>query len=278
MFHFVWLINVRLLLVLNHFLADRPALYQTALFVTDHVADLLTIATFGLLWFWPQARERQYLLLYAGQNLNWWDRWRVRLHNLLQRWTQSLSRDESRAQFLLLMLLGFSGYVLARLLAFEFDISRPFATWLPVRAGVPGAFEDLRVYGSFPSDRAVLLAALPVALWFWDRTLATVWLVAGVFLMMVRVAVGFHSPLDMLGGGAIGVLITAPPFVAFRRRRKLYRVLLTLARGFNLSAAPYCFLLYALVLLGGLEFAMHFKHVLEMLFTLRADILYRLRG
>jgi len=76
----------------------------------------------------------------------------------------------------------------------------------------------------------------------------------------------------MLGGALIGVLFTGVFLSLYQRGGKVYAAANTLARGFDLSNAPYCYLLYFLALLAGLEFAMHFKHVLETIFTLRAEI------
>jgi membrane-associated phospholipid phosphatase len=275
MFELLRLADARIVVALNHWVASSPSLYSLALHVTDKFSDLLTLATFALLWFWPRAKEREYLQAYPDtppsrfQRLKLWPR-RVRY-----RWTHAISREESRAQFLVLGLTGVFGYVTARLIAFELNVSRPFATILPIRAGVPGAFEGLRTYGSFPSDHAVLLAALPVALFFWDRTLAYIWLGFALIFATARVAVGFHSPLDMAGGALIGVLLTYGGLCLYRRRGAFERFFQTFARGFELRSSPYCYILYVLVALGAVEFAMHFQHVLDALFAARGELLAR---
>lgn len=266
----LWLGNVRLLLALNHFTSNHTGLYKFGVLLTDKIADVLTLATFALLWFWPHVKQRRHLQVHAAARLNpFSDMWT----NLRTQLAMNLSREQSRAQFLVLGMAGAFGYAFTRLLAFELDISRPFVTYLPMRSGYEGAFDGLRTYGSFPSDHAVLLAALPAALLFWDRRLALLWLGLGIILGIARVAVGFHYPLDMVGGAVIGVLVTSLFFGAYEKRGSFRAVFDALGRSFDLKNAPYCYILYFLVLLGAVEFAMHFKHVLELLFTLRGDLL-----
>jgi len=268
----LWLGNARLLLALNHFTADHPTFYKLTLFATDKFADILTLATFALLWFWPQIKQRRHLQQHAAARLNFfggaWENLRTQL-------AMDLTREQSRAQFLVLGLAGVIGYSTARMIAFEMDISRPFMTYLPVRAPMEGAFEGLRTYGSFPSDHAVLLASLPVALLYWDRRLALLWAGISVILACARVAVGFHYPLDMVGGAVIGVLVTSTAFALYERRGAFHSVFTVLGKAFDLKNAPYCYVLYFLMVLGAVEFAMHFQHVLSMIFTLRGELLSR---
>jgi membrane-associated phospholipid phosphatase len=278
MFDFLSLANARIIIALNHWVASSPSLYGIALHVTDKISDVLTLVTFALLWFWPHAPERTHLLLYPDARMSVFQKLRTWPARVRARWVTTLSREESRAQFLVLGVSGVLGYVMARLIAFELDSPRPFISFLPIRAGVPGAFEDLRTYGSFPSDHAVMLAAIPVALLFWDRKLAYFWALLSVFFMATRVAVGFHWPLDMLAGAAIGGVLTYGMMRLYRARGKFSRSFLILARGFDLRAAPYCFILYALVFLGAAEFAMHFQHLLQAVFTIRSEVMGRFAG
>lgn len=268
MYEFFTLGNARLMIAVNHWAASDPAVYMFLLLMTDKVSDVLTLATFALLWFWPEPKEREYLLAHPDAPRSW-------VQQLRLRWRMALSREESRAQFLVLGFAGVLGYVTARMIAFEIDASRPFATVLPIRSGVPGAFEDLRTFGSFPSDHAVMLAAIPTALLFWDRSLAYLWVCLSVVLVFSRVAVGFHFPVDMIGGGLIGATYAYTGLSLFRRRGKFARTVLNIARGFDLRSAPYCYILYSLALLGAIEFAMHFEHVLQALFTVRSEVLHR---
>src|SRR3954470_16259623 len=196
MAEYLSLADARLLLWLNHALAAHPRLYLAGLFFTDKASELALGLTALVLWFWPYKltawRERE---PDAGLSI-------------------SGARRASRARLIAFGVGGMSAYVVARLIAAELDRPRPFATYLPVE-GVPGAFEGLRTFGTFPSDHAALLAAVPVGFAYWSRGLGAGWAMAALFLMAVRVAVGFHYPLDMLSGGVIGVACVLVAMVVF---------------------------------------------------------------
>lgn len=235
------LIDARILLWLNHPAASHPALFRFALLLTDKLGDAATLATIAWLWFW---RER------AGAT-----------------GAPAMTRTESRARVIVFAVAGMAAYVTARLIAFAVDADRPFATFLPVH-GVPGAFEGLRTFGTFPSDHAALLGALPVALWFWSRRAAGLWAGVSLLLVVARVAVGFHYPSDMLAGAAIGAAFTFAAMWLFGRVPFIRRPLLWIARLFE--RPPVNYLLYAAGALAVAEFLMHFKHVLWLMFVLKS--------
>lgn len=230
------LADARILLWLNHSLARHPRLFQFGLFLTDEFADVATLGTMAWLWFWRRA---------------------------------PITRQESRARLIVFAGAGMAAYVAARLIAFTLDVDRPFTTYLAVR-GTPGAFEGLRTFGSLPSDHAALLAALPFALLYWNRRVAWMWTILAFFLVVVRVAVGFHYPSDMLAGMALGVSFTAAAMMLFDRRGIVHATANWVAGGF--SRSPQCYVLYALAALVVLEFIMHFRHVLQLLFALRSAL------
>ena len=248
------LADTRVLLWLNHFLARHPRLFELGLFVTDKGGDVATLGTIAWLWFWrtdsagrPDERSLQQG---AGSR-------------------PPITREESRARLIVFAAAGMAAYVTARLIAFALDVDRPFATYLPVR-GTPGAFEGLRTFGSFPSDHAALLGALPVALFWWNRRVAWTWTGLACLLAVVRVAVGFHYPDDMLAGAALGVAFSAAAMRLFDRRGTMHAAANWIASGF--SRSPQSYVLYALGALAVLEFAMHFRHVLWLLFTLKSAV------
>jgi len=233
------LADARILLWLNHSLARYPRLFELGLFLTDTGTDVATLGTIAWLWFWP-----------AGSR-------------------SPITRQDSRARLIVFAGAGMAAYVTARLIAFALDVDRPFATYLPVR-GIPGAFEGLRTFGSFPSDHAALLGALPVALFYWNRRIAWVWTILAFLLAAVRVAVGFHYPDDMLAGMALGVAFSAAAMLLFDRSGMVHATANWIAGGF--SRAPQSYVLYGLGALVVLEFAMHFTHVLGLLFALRSAV------
>lgn len=275
MFEYLTLANARLMVGMNEMVAGSPSIYMLALFLTDKFSDLLTLGTFALMWFWPRLNGRTYLSRYGQQAAGYS---RGIYLKFWREWAGKLTREESRAQFIVLCLAGMAGYVTVRLIAFQMDAPRPFASYLPIHAGVPGAFKDLRTFGSFPSDHAVLLAALPVALRHWDKTLAWVWAGLAVVLAVTRIAVGFHSPADMVAGALVGAIFAHVSMSWYEKGGKFKRGMHILARGFELSAAPYCYFLYGLAFAGALEFAMHFQHVLQLIFTLNSELMVRFFG
>ena len=271
--------DVRVLLWLNHFVAARPELYSLALLLTDKGSDVLVLATLVSLWFWPSGEQNR--TLFGDADLGGRPSAKV---PPLRRWmTNALRQDEyrpvitrvqSRAQVLLFVFGGLSAYVFARLVAFEINVNRPFASFWMVKhpQDMKGVFDDLRAFGSFPSDHAAMLAAFACALFFWSRPLGIFWTVAALVLAVCRVAVGFHYPLDMFGGAVVGLAFVWPLLWIYQQRGGLFRAANVVSRAFDLSNAPYCYLLYFLMLLLGLETASHFKHVLQALFGLRGEI------
>jgi membrane-associated phospholipid phosphatase len=251
MTEFLRLADARVLLWLNHALADDPRLYVAALFLTDRASDIAVGLTALVLWFWPHRLPG----------------WTAREPGT--QGSVAASRRASRARLILFGVGGMTAYVIARLMAVEMDRPRPFASYLPVR-GVEGAFEGLRTFGTFPSDHAALLGAVPVGFAAWSVALGAVWGVLAVLLMAVRVAVGFHYPYDMVVGGLIGMLCAGIAMAVYDRRGRTQALALRVADGF--SRPPGAYVLYALLALGALEFAAHFKHLLGAILWLRVHL------
>jgi hypothetical protein len=96
------------------------------------------------------------------------------------------------------------------------------------------------------------------------------WTVLAFLLAVARVAVGFHYPGDMLAGMALGVAFSAAAMLLFDRSRIVHGTANWIAGGF--SRSPQNYILYALGALLVLEFVMHFRHVLWLLFVLRSAL------
>jgi membrane-associated phospholipid phosphatase len=238
------LLDARLLLWLNHAVASRPWLYKICLVLTDEAADVLLVLTAAALWVWPFVSRGSWQG--GGEQ-------------------RPITRRESRARLLAFGVAAIGAYITARLIAIAVDADRPFATFLPVR-GLPGSFEGLRTFGSFPSDHAALLAALPVAFIRWDRRLGLTWVAIAILLIAVRIGVGFHYPSDMLAGAAIGLLFGGLAMLLFDRSIRVHRVTMATAAGFE--RLPHAVGLYGLVAVVGIEFAMHFSHVMRFIMWL----------
>ena len=235
-----WL-DARLLLWLNHAVASRPGLYRVCLFLTDDGADALLALTAAWLWFWPAAGAATWR---AGNAM------------------RAITRRESRARLMTFGAGAMCAYIVARLIAIVVEADRPFVTFLPVR-GLPGSFDGLRTFGSFPSDHAALLAALPLAFVRWSRWLGATWAAAAVILIVVRIGVGFHYPSDMMAGAVLGVVFGGGAMLLHDRSRRVHAFTLSTAAGFE--RMPHAVVLYALLGLVAVEFAMHFKHVMTFI-------------
>jgi undecaprenyl-diphosphatase len=129
-------------------------------------------------------------------------------------WFSAKTSDEQRAR----MLSGIIGCYAAALSsrfgqALVFVHSRPILSRLPVKIP-PGidiaGWSRARNFNSFPSDFACLFFAISTVIFFVNKkfgVLAYLWsfVVGGV----VRVYLGFHFPLDVLAGAALGVIAVA---------------------------------------------------------------------
>jgi len=238
------LLDARLLIRINHAVASEPWLYRVCLFLTDEGADILLVLTAAALWLWPHGSRAAWR---AGGDVT------------------PITRRESRARLIAFGVAAIGAYITARLVAIAVDADRPFVTFLPVR-GLPGSFDGLRTFGSFPSDHAALLAALPIAFARWNRSLGLAWAIAAAVLMVIRVGVGFHYPSDMLAGAALGLMFGGLAMLAYDRSARLHRVTIATAAGFE--RMPQAAGLYAVLVLVGIEFAMHFAHVMRFIMWL----------
>lgn len=252
------LADARILLWLNHALAAHPKLYIAALFVSDTASDVAVGLTALVLWFWPHRLP--------GRRARHADEGGPEAQAAI---SPAEARRASRARLILFGVGGMVAYIVARLIAAELDRPRPFASFLPVR-GVEGAFEGLRTFGTFPSDHAALLGALPVGFACWSGALGWAWAALALFLMAVRVAVGFHYPYDMLVGGLIGVACASAAMAVYDHRAGMRSLALRVADGF--TGGWQAFVLYALLAVGAVEFAAHFKHVLGVLLWIRVHL------
>ena len=274
--------DVRILLWLNQLANSDLRLFKLFLKITDDGSDVLVLATLLLLWFWPtNLRARS---LFHEDTLGKKTKREPWLRTLLISVTSEdeyqpvITRAQSRAQVLLFGFGGFTAYIIARLVAFGIDVQRPFESYWPVThpAEIPALYGNLRNFGTFPSDHAAMLAALACSLYFWNRRLGNFWLVSAVVLAACRVAIGFHYPVDMIGGAVLGVACVWPLLWAYRRHGQVHKLANAMASTFEFTNSPYCFIMYFFVLLAGLEAAKHFAHVLNFIFAVRGDILHRL--
>jgi undecaprenyl-diphosphatase len=163
-----------------------------------------------------------------------------------------------------------AAFICSRLIAFATDFPRPLGReplavpidperWGHLVSGMTG-------FGAFPSDHAALFFALAVGLFAWSRGSGVAGLLAAVLLSMVRVAVGFHYPSDMVVGGAIGATFGGLALkVAGRPDKGLDGVVALFDR--------YPALMYPLLFVVALDFTQHFRLVFRTIFFFLLSLL-----
>jgi undecaprenyl-diphosphatase len=68
---------------------------------------------------------------------------------------------------------------------------------------------DVRTWSSFPSDHAMLWMSVATGIFLvWRRVGVLALLYTAIFICMPRIYLGLHYPTDILGGAAIGIIIT----------------------------------------------------------------------
>lgn len=93
--------------------------------------------------------------------------------------------------------------LIAQPIANAIDRARPFVDHPSQAHVLVGRSTD----PSFPSDHATGAFAIGVAIWLYDRTIGTVFLVLAVLVSFARVYVGVHYPGDVLAGAILGALV-----------------------------------------------------------------------
>ncbi len=188
-----WLLGLdeRLLLGLNAWVARTPEGFYRALTASDRWPWLLAAAALVALWF---SGEQGVVPIYA-------------------RWT----RLEARRRVLLTFGALVTGFLLARVLQGLWVRPRPLQV-VPLQAPIlPSDWNKIRTafngQGAFPSDHAVMFFVLVTLLTRLSKRLGGLALGIALYFSALRVGLGFHWPLDMVGGAGLGVLATGLVFV-----------------------------------------------------------------
>lgn len=199
-------LDVWLLEILNRWVAQSPERFYRALAASDRLPWL--VAAMGLTWMW----------FYGDPGV-------IPI-------STRVTRLEARRRVLSVFAALITGFLAARVLQHLVPQMRPFAVF-PLQIPIPPqvwrqVISGLAAQGSFPSDHAVMFFALALGIWSLQRR--TGWLVMALmgYFTALRIALGFHWPSDMLGGGLLGVGSLGLFLLAERFLRPLYDFALSL--------------------------------------------------
>lgn len=84
------------------------------------------------------------------------------------------------------------------------DRDRPFVTDKSITLLVPHNAD-----GGFPSHHMTVMVAIAISIWFRNRALGLILLIASLISGIARVGAGIHYPTDILAGFVIGFATTA---------------------------------------------------------------------
>ncbi len=126
--------------------------------------------------------------------------------------TLSVKLKENFMQtFSLIFLSVVSSYVVAHTLKAIFKIARPYITH-------PTILPLTNVSGySFPSEHASVYGALTMILFHFDYRLGIVLLFVSMLVMVSRVVVGVHYPVDVVVGFCVGLCVSYGIIIFFKK-------------------------------------------------------------
>lgn len=142
----------------------------------------------------------------------------------------ALRRERNqRAMLCSILGVGFASAAVSLINDF-FDRLRPFE-----------AFDDVTLLfypptdPSFPANTAAVGFAFAMGAWFGNRKAGYLLFILAILWCFARVYCGVHYPLDVLGGAAIGILLSLVALGFLRLIEPLVALFLRLARIFNLA-------------------------------------------
>jgi len=117
--------------------------------------------------------------------------------------------DERRVQLLITFAGSLAAVLLSRILQRLLDVhQRPGLANLGLTFPMYPDSMPLNSWNSFPSDHAMLFAALATGFWLVNRRLGVIAFVWAFFVVgLPRIYLGFHYPSDLVAGTLFGILV-----------------------------------------------------------------------
>jgi len=176
--------NVYWLQYFNHMIGDSADLFRMTLFLSDRLPWLLYALALCSMWF-------------AGTP------------GLLPERPNGLLRNHARHITLLTFLAMPVLFVISKMIQKFVDSTRPMMQegllQIPLSPKEWHAIIDsFEMQGSFPSDHAVVFFLLATVIFGLSRVWGVIALLAATFFSLVRIALGFHWPWDVLAGAILG--------------------------------------------------------------------------
>jgi len=169
----------------NHLIADSPELFHWALFVSDRIPWILYALTLCSMW-------------YAGTP------------GLLPERPKGLLRHHARDITLMTCAAMPVLFVISKMIQQVSESTRPMMQEGLLQIPLPPkewhqVVSSFGMQGSFPSDHAVVFFLLATVLFSLNRWWAVLGLLYASFFSVLRIALGFHWPNDILVGALMGV-------------------------------------------------------------------------
>jgi len=178
--------NVYWLHYFNHIIGESPDLFYKALFLSNRLAWILYALVLCSMW-------------YAGTL------------GLLPERPKGLLRHHARSITLMTCAAMPILFIVAKIIQEIVESNRPMMQEGLLQIPLPpkewhSVIASFDMDGSFPSDHAVVFFLLATVLFSLNRWWGLVALGLATFFSLLRIALGFHWPTDILAGAALGTV------------------------------------------------------------------------